>query len=248
MALMSRDNHVLRNVFCLHDWPVQLLADNMEKAVMCFRRWAEIWDTGLVRRHGSCTVLKKLRKVKPARARKRRKLPPLVNQESHCASLERLLREEDSKKERCDQARTQHDLKDIGLALSPHNKLLSESESETDHVFVAIQTLSKGDVFGLADLLYEQQPNFSLVSNGAECIMIDKRFYVDNAPQALMRRLRAEVSPYPSDGEMQAGLESHVNWERNKADVWRQAVSNATARKRADRERQQRSMILALLR
>ena len=46
---------------------------------------------------------------------------------------------------------------------------------------------------GLAELVHGQQPTFSLVSNGAEFIMIDKRFYVDHAPQALMRRLRAEV-------------------------------------------------------
>ena len=47
---------------------------------------------------------------------------------------------------------------------------------------------------GLAELVHGQQPTFSLVSNGAEFIMIDKRFYVDHAPQALMRRLRAEVT------------------------------------------------------
>ena len=46
---------------------------------------------------------------------------------------------------------------------------------------------------GLAELVHGQQPTFSLVSNGVEFIMLDKRFYVDHAPQALMRRLRAEV-------------------------------------------------------
>ena len=54
-----------------------------------------------------------------------------------------------------------------------------------------------------------------------------------------------QVSPYPSDCEMQTGLESKVNWERNKAAVWRQAVSNARTRKLAARERQLRGMILA---
>ena len=54
-----------------------------------------------------------------------------------------------------------------------------------------------------------------------------------------------QVSPYPSDCEMQTGLESNVNWERNKAAVWWQAVGNARTRKLAARERQLRSMILA---
>ena len=47
---------------------------------------------------------------------------------------------------------------------------------------------------GLADSIFSKQPDFSLISNGAECIMIDKRFYFDHVPQLLMNRLRDDVS------------------------------------------------------
>ena len=49
---------------------------------------------------------------------------------------------------------------------------------------------------GLADLIYGNQPSFSLVSNGAEVIKLDKRLYEDNASQRLMSDLRERVSNY----------------------------------------------------
>lgn len=42
-------------------------------------------------------------------------------------------------------------------------------------------------------MLYDNQPNFSLVSNGAECIMIEKKFFMENASQWLMVHLRETV-------------------------------------------------------
>ena len=42
-------------------------------------------------------------------------------------------------------------------------------------------------------MLYSDQPGFSLVSNGAEIILIDKKFYLENCPQRLLARLRREV-------------------------------------------------------
>ena len=43
-------------------------------------------------------------------------------------------------------------------------------------------------------MLYDDQPGFSLVSNGAEIILIDKKFYLENCPQSLLTRLRREVT------------------------------------------------------
>lgn len=39
----------------------------------------------------------------------------------------------------------------------------------------------------------ENMPSFSLVSNGAEVIMIDKKLFDDNASQRLMTDLREQV-------------------------------------------------------
>lgn len=49
---------------------------------------------------------------------------------------------------------------------------------------------------GIAEMLYENQPHFSLVSNGAEVIMVEKKFYLENASQRLMVQLRESVCSY----------------------------------------------------
>lgn len=41
--------------------------------------------------------------------------------------------------------------------------------------------------------MYGDQPNLTLVSNGAECIMIRKQFYLNEAKEDTLRILRKEV-------------------------------------------------------
>jgi hypothetical protein len=43
---------------------------------------------------------------------------------------------------------------------------------------------------GLSDVILGGQPSLSVISNGAECILLDKQFYEQNAPEALLQRLR----------------------------------------------------------
>ena len=43
---------------------------------------------------------------------------------------------------------------------------------------------------GLVDVILGGQPTLSVLSNGAECILMDKQFYMQHAPEALLRRLR----------------------------------------------------------
>ena len=42
-------------------------------------------------------------------------------------------------------------------------------------------------------MLFEGQPNFSLVSNGAECVMIEKKFFMEHVTQSNLVRLREAV-------------------------------------------------------
>lgn len=46
---------------------------------------------------------------------------------------------------------------------------------------------------GLADMFCGQQTNFSLVSKGAECIVVNKKFYMENITESLQRFLRRQV-------------------------------------------------------
>ena len=49
---------------------------------------------------------------------------------------------------------------------------------------------------GISELILGQQPSFCLTSGGAECIMLNKDFYLQHASEALVRTLRLEVSDF----------------------------------------------------
>ncbi|ELU07683.1 hypothetical protein CAPTEDRAFT_189052 [Capitella teleta] len=96
---------------------------------------------------------------------------------------------------------------------------LHRTDADFNPAFVRIQTLTKGCEFGLAHLMHDNQPSFSLVSNGAECILINKKFYLDNVDKHLMNALRMKVCPYPSDDELQSFLQVHVDWQDSRTTV-----------------------------
>ena len=49
-------------------------------------------------------------------------------------------------------------------------------------------------MFGMGSTLYTNQPHLALVSNGAECLMMNKKFFLDNATDECLRGLREMVS------------------------------------------------------
>ena len=67
---------------------------------------------------------------------------------------------------------------------------------------------------GLADIVYGHQPSFSLVSNGAEIIKINKKLYVDNADQRVMTRNREEVRKNTDKHTCGRGvMKLHLQWQ-----------------------------------
>ena len=48
-------------------------------------------------------------------------------------------------------------------------------------MILSIKQLTRGSVFGVNEHLFNNQPELSLISNGTECIMLKKKFYLDNA-------------------------------------------------------------------
>ena len=47
---------------------------------------------------------------------------------------------------------------------------------------------------GLADIVLEEQTSFTIVSNGADCVLVNKQFYLEHASEKLLRKLRHDVS------------------------------------------------------
>ncbi|XP_071847453.1 uncharacterized protein [Apostichopus japonicus] len=91
-------------------------------------------------------------------------------------------------------------------------------------VFVQVESLQHRDVFGLSTLnidlgIDHQQCSVSLVSRGAELIMIRKECFVRFTTAKVRRNLMTLIRAYPSKRTLQNNLQDHTNWVRYKAET-----------------------------
>nr|XP_054773342.1 cyclic nucleotide-binding domain-containing protein 2-like [Lytechinus pictus] len=112
----------------------------------------------------------------------------------------------------------------------------TEEVKEMDRVvFVQVGMLHAKDVFGLPMLCRENgisdvdQPSLSLVSRGAECIMLNKKFYLDEASEFVYRHLKEIVRPYPLGQTLQEHLQLHTNWSNYKKQAVSDVLSKSTS-------------------
>lgn len=99
-------------------------------------------------------------------------------------------------------------------------------------VFVQLGLLHPRSVFGLSTLLsFEQDFQFlqpasvSLVSRGAECVMISKKFFINQASELTKKWIRHNVRSYPSRETLQRNLQDKINWDAYKQGVVQTVVT-----------------------
>ncbi|KAL4237987.1 hypothetical protein ACF0H5_002698 [Mactra antiquata] len=85
--------------------------------------------------------------------------------------------------------------------------------------YVRLGNISTKGVFGLHPLVYDDMPNLSLVSNGAECVLVSKQFLKDNMTSIVAHRLKNKLPPYPSSGQLRSALDDKINWENYREKV-----------------------------
>ncbi|XP_072037464.1 uncharacterized protein [Amphiura filiformis] len=108
-------------------------------------------------------------------------------------------------------------------ALQPAtNEDIKNKTYEEKTVFVQVDMLLPKDVFGLSMMCGENgitditQPSLSLVSRGIECIMLNKRFFMEHATAFVKQQLKEIVRPYPLQETLQKHLQTHTDWEHYK--------------------------------
>ncbi|XP_052796743.1 cyclic nucleotide-binding domain-containing protein 2-like isoform X1 [Mya arenaria] len=84
-------------------------------------------------------------------------------------------------------------------------------------VFVQVAIMKPRDVFGLDSLRFEgdvqrAHTSVSLVSRGAECIMLSKDFFVKHVNTAVRMRHRETVQQYPEEKIFQDNLQIKEDW------------------------------------
>ncbi|KAH8878465.1 Kinesin heavy chain [Schistosoma japonicum] len=83
---------------------------------------------------------------------------------------------------------------------------------------------------GLESIAFEPfggTTSVSLVSNGAECVAINKQFFVENCPTNFLNWLRSKVQPFPSVDELESKLNTYRQWKIYRKSVVRH-ISTAT--------------------
>ncbi|CAD5121606.1 DgyrCDS10103 [Dimorphilus gyrociliatus] len=103
--------------------------------------------------------------------------------------------------------------------------------ADLDPTFIVIQVLERSQFFGVAQALFtEPQPSLSLVSNGAECIMIKKSLYLKYCSEEKRRSLRESEVRLPSDEELQEQLKQTIQWEYHRAKTYKKCVEKQKKR------------------
>ncbi|XP_056417404.1 cyclic nucleotide-binding domain-containing protein 2-like isoform X2 [Hyla sarda] len=100
------------------------------------------------------------------------------------------------------------------LSITPENENLSQ-------IFIHIQTLRAGEVFGLVYTILEDTLSMALVSDGAECIVISKEFFKKQMTEDYIRKLSREIQPYPSREMLQQKMQDHMKWQSYKSHLIR---------------------------
>ncbi|KAK3608338.1 hypothetical protein CHS0354_030793 [Potamilus streckersoni] len=108
---------------------------------------------------------------------------------------------------------------------------LEVTEADLNPQFVEVQILTKGQLWGMADLILGEQPSFSVVSSGADCILINKQLYMEHASESLIRKMRQELCPYPTDEELQEGLQVSVDWKAYRKSELSSTMKSLSVRK-----------------
>lgn len=84
-------------------------------------------------------------------------------------------------------------------------------------VFVQVSTMKPRDVFGLECIQFDDDIErshtaVSLISRGAELIMLSKEFFVKHANEAVKKRIRESVRPFPDEEVFQDNLQIKEDW------------------------------------
>ncbi|XP_069129509.1 cyclic nucleotide-binding domain-containing protein 2-like [Argopecten irradians] len=95
---------------------------------------------------------------------------------------------------------------------------VKETHGKPPPVFVQVEALKPRDSFGLETITFpdeaeRQNTSVSLVSRGAELIMVSKAFFVKHATPTVRRQIRNQVQPYPDENTFQNNLQIKADWE-----------------------------------
>ncbi|VDP82017.1 unnamed protein product [Echinostoma caproni] len=124
---------------------------------------------------------------------------------------------------KCSDSRPQTQFSDSYQCRKSGNRLMSRLSSATatgneeleKKYFVILKLLEINSVFGLETIAFESlggTSSVSLVSDGAECIAINKKFFLKHCPTVFMNWLRRQIQPFPDEKTLETKLAIYRDW------------------------------------
>ncbi|CAF0950705.1 unnamed protein product [Brachionus calyciflorus] len=220
----------LRQIDIMKMWPLDELPDNDPRIclltffrkgiVMCKNNLKNDWV--FVVKQGSCKIVKNVTIPKLNLVLTKRPLNTPINYFDFHSKNERytsILRHEIN-----NEFNLQYNFDKISEVQSddeddPIKSFVKENEKS---VYVEIKRLKPKEVFGLLEMTYnfeEEQNRAILISDGVECIMINKKFFLKYMTPSNKNLLRNLVHPYPTELELQKKLQIQSGWNNYKKDI-----------------------------
>ncbi|THD20685.1 Kinesin heavy chain [Fasciola hepatica] len=90
-----------------------------------------------------------------------------------------------------------------------------QDDESKEKYFVILKLLEANSIFGLETIAFESlggTTSVALVSDGAECIAISKKFFCKHCPTVFMNWIRRQVQPFPDEKSLETKLAIYRDW------------------------------------
>ena len=90
------------------------------------------------------------------------------------------------------------------------------NENNENIVFIEIEKLKQGDIFGMQDIIFTVDKNLdqlTLVSDGSGCILINKKSFMRFLSDESREMLKNHLTSYPSNDHLTTLYFDSINWK-----------------------------------
>ncbi|CAM9522989.1 unnamed protein product [Lampetra fluviatilis] len=110
----------------------------------------------------------------------------------------------------------------VGSGISSHRS----SPGDSHKVYVQVQSLQSGQIFGLTDTVFNESTSMVLVSEGAECVLISREFFRKHVDDAYIQHLGKKPVPITRELAEGASVSRGVEPLQDHADLPLAAIRN----------------------
>ncbi|XP_075190100.1 cyclic nucleotide-binding domain-containing protein 2-like [Anomaloglossus baeobatrachus] len=102
-------------------------------------------------------------------------------------------------------------------AATARQPLTAVTDENASQIFIHLQTLRAGEVFGLVYTIFEDTLGMALVSDGAECIVISKEFFKKQMNEEYIHKLSRQIQAHPTKEMLQQKMQDYMKWQTYKS-------------------------------